>query len=530
MKHKIYCSKTFQVKAKDIALDSLFNLFPINFCWMDKNGYVLGCNQQVLDSQEIPSFTDIIGKHTKEIASESAWENTQKVIERGEPVTAEETHLRKDGSTLCFLSMKSPMKDCDGNIIGVVNIALDITERKSMEMNLRLLKEAAELADKVKTEFLTNMRHDLRTPLTGILSISEFLENGEIESSRKKYLKDIRHCAESMLNHLNQIVNHIKAESGEFSIIEKEFNIHDVLYDVHKMMLPVATSKKLNFTLMLDHIPYYLIGDAGRTQRILMNLVSNALKFTEKGFVKINAKWLPITHEEGALQLIIEDSGIGIPHDKQYVIFEKFHKLNPSHEGVYKGDGLGLNIVKQFLEDIRGEYTLKSDPGKGTVFKVQIPYKKSISNNSFPYEVCQMYCSKPIEELSADYGLQSESKKKKILLVEDHQIISRVSKDILEKLDLEVDIANNGKEALNLIDNQYNLVIMDIGLPDISGYAVTRCIRENKNPLISQVPVIAITAHSEEEEIKLALEAGVNEIFPKPLTQKLAELIKSKVS
>ena len=526
MKHKIYSNKTFQVKAKDVALDSLFNLFTINFCWMDKDGYVLGCNQQVLDSLDIASFTDIIGKHTSEIASEIAWENTQKVIETGEPITVEETHVRKDGTNTYFLSMKNPMKDCDENVIGVVNIALDITERKSMEMNLRQLKEAAELADNVKTEFLTNMRHDLRTPLTGILTISEFLENGEVESSRRKYLKDIKHCAESMLNHLNQIVSHIKAESGEFSILEKEFNIHDVLHDVHQIMLPVATSKKLDFTLMLDHIPYYLIGDAGRTQRILMNLISNAIKFTEKGFVKINAKWLPITNQEGVLQFVIEDSGIGIPQDKQYIIFEKFHKLNPSHEGVYKGDGLGLNIVKQFLEDIRGDYTLKSDLGKGTLFKVQIPYKKSSSNNSFPYEVCKMYGYKPVEELNT----VTHESKKKILLVEDNQIISRVSKDILEKLDLEVDIANNGKEAINLMDNQYNLVIMDIGLPDISGYAVTRCIRESKNPLISQVPIIAITAHSEEEERKLAIEAGVNEIFPKPLTQQLAEFIKTQVS
>jgi len=530
MKHKIYCNKTFQLKAKDIALDSLFNLFPINFCWMDTAGYILGFNQQMLDSLDTTDFVSIIGRHSSDIFNKIAWENTKTVIKTGKPLTVEEIHVLKDGTTLYFLSMKNPMKDCDGNIIGVVNIALDITERKSMEMNLKLLKEAAELADKVKTEFLTNMRHDLRTPLTGILSISEFLENGEIESSRKKYLKDIKHCAESMLNHLNEIVNHIKAESGEFSIIEKEFNIHDVLYDVHKMMLPVATSKKLDFTLMLDHIPHWLIGDSGRTQRILMNLISNALKFTDKGFVKINAKWLPITHQEGVLQLIIEDSGIGIPHDKQYIIFEKFHKLNPSHEGVYKGNGLGLNIVKQFLEDIRGEYTLKSDLGKGTIFKVQIPYKKSISNHSFPYEVCKMYCSEPVEAVIANYGLKSEPKKKKILLVEDHQIIARVSKDILEKLDLEVDIASNGTEALYLIDNQYDLVIMDIGLPDISGYTVTRCIRENKNPLISQVPIIAITAHSEEEERKLALEAGVNEIFPKPLNQQLAEFIKSKVS
>lgn len=536
MKHKIYSNNTFQLKAKDIALDAVFNLLPINFCWFDRKGYLLGCNQNLIDCFNINSFKDVVGKHSTELVSETTWSNTQKVLSSGESFIGEEIHLDKNFNPIYFLSMKHPMKDCNGDVIGVVNISFDITDRKSMEMNLRELKDAAELANKVKTDFLTNMRHDLRTPLTGILSISEFLQNSEAESFKKNYLNDIKNCAESMLSHLNQILHHIKAESGEFLILEEEFNIHNVLQDVHKMMSPVAKSKQLDFTLVIDHVPKILIGDAGRTQRILMNLVSNAIKFTQQGFVGIEAKWIDINSEEGVLNLVIEDSGIGIALDKQTIIFEKFHRLHPSHEGVYKGDGLGLNIVKQFLRDIKGEYTLTSDLGKGTVFKVKIPYKAPLTNSRL-HEVYKMHSSLPlnsIHELITPISPPSEnssiSKKKKILIVEDNEIISRISKDILEALDLEVDVAENGEKALSLLHKQYNLVIMDIGLPDISGYDVTRYIRGHSNPEVAKVPIIAITAHSEEEERKLAMEAGANEIFPKPLTQELAKYIKTQVS
>lgn len=523
MKHKIYSNKTFQVKAKDVALDSLFNLFPINFCWLNKEGYILGFNEQMLYSLKTTDFTDIIGKHSLDIFNPIAWENSKTVIRTGQTLTVEEEHLNEEGNKVFFLSMKSPIKDCDNNTIGIVLIAIDITERKSMEMNLIALKEAAELSDKVKTEFLTNMRHDLRTPLTGICSISEFLENGEQELTRKNYLRDIKYCAESMLSHLNEIIDRVKAETGEFVLVEKEFNIHSVLYDIYQMMQPIAQSKKIDFTLELDHIPAALMGDAARIQRIFMNLISNALKFTQVGFVRVIAKWRIVSSESGVLHVSIEDSGVGIPADKQSIIFEKFHRLHAAHEGVYKGDGLGLNIVKQFLQDIRGDYILKSDLGKGTTFEVKIFCRTPPST---PYEAYKMYCSKSIEELNAAPTVQ----KKKILLVEDNEIISRISKDILEALNLEVDVARDGKEALCLLDNQYNLVIMDIGLPDISGYQVTKYIRSHQNPIISQVPVIAITAHAEEEERKLAMDAGVNEMFPKPLNQELAKWIKSQVS
>ncbi len=529
MNHKIYSNKTFQLKAKDIALDAIFNLFPVNFCWMDEKGYVLGCNQTLIDCFNINSFKDIIGKHTTEIASDTAWSNTQKVLASGESFVGEEIHLDKNFNTIYFLSMKHPMKDCGGDVIGVVNIAFDITERKTMEMNLRELKEAAELADKVKTEFLVNMRHDLKTPLSGIVTISEFLQNTESESTKKNYLQDIKQCAESMLSHLNEIIDHVKAESGEFSIVEREFDIHTILKDIYQMMLPMATSKQLDFTFSLDHIPPIFIGDVARTERILLNIISNAIKFTEGGHVRIFINWCQVSNDKGILEFIIDDSGIGIPEDKKDIIFEKFQRLNPSYEGVYTGNGLGLHIVKRFIQDLNGEYELISFLGKGTIFKVRLPYKvptikmrygESSSKTEIHFQAQSLLKTPPPPIPTFD-------KKHKILLVEDNQIISRISKEILEKLNLEVDVAENGKKALEFAGKYfYDLILMDIGLPDMDGYKVTRHLRSCN----ITTPIIAITAHTESEERNLAIEAGMNEMFSKPLTQEMAEAIKAQLS
>lgn len=531
MKNKIYFNKTFQVKAKDIALDSLFNLFPINFSWVDKNGFFLGCNQELMRCLNIQSFDDILGKHVTIFSDKSIWENTQKVIATGEPFIGEEVHLTTTGSKLYFWSMKNPIKDCDNNIIGAVNIALDITERKSMEMNLRQLKESAELADKVKTEFLTNMRHDLRTPLSGIVTISEFLENSETESTKKSYIQDIKECAESMLTHLNELLDHIKVESGEYSLVEKKFNIHEVLKDVYQMMLPSANSKGLEFTLHLQYIPSDLISDSTRIQRILINLISNAIKFTEKGHVRIFINWKYSENGKGVLEFIIDDSGIGIPEDKKEMVFEKFYRLNPSYEGVYSGSGLGLNIVKKFIQELNGKYELISSLTKGTVFKVQIPCKVPVIKISYAESLNTTDFTVPPQDLSTKGNLNFMEKTPKILLVEDNPIISRISKDLLESLNCKVDIAETGTKALELANQyHYDLVLMDIGLPDIDGYTVTEKIRLNKNKAISTAPIIAITAHSEDEERQRCLNVGMSQMITKPLTREVAESILSKLS
>lgn len=361
--------------SKDIAFDSLFNLFKINFSWTNEEGFILGCNLQMLDCLNMSDFSEIIGKHHSNFSSKSAWENTQEVIKTGNSITAEEIHTKENGEPVYFLSMKSPIKAKDGKIIGAVILAVDITERKLLEFELEKALEASQLSDRTKTQFLRNMRHDLRTPLSGILTISEYLENTELDPEKKQYLGDIHKSSNSLLNHLNEILDYTKIESGELPIVDKKFDIYKILDDIYRMMRTIATSKKLDFNVSVDiSTPKNLIGDNVRTERILINIISNALKFTEKGHVHVSSSWIPKNETKGVIQFTIEDTGIGIPADKQDMVFERFNKLNASYSGVYTGAGLGLRLVKQFLEEIGGQHELESELGKGTTFKVFIPY------------------------------------------------------------------------------------------------------------------------------------------------------------
>jgi two-component system, OmpR family, aerobic respiration control sensor histidine kinase ArcB len=369
-------------QAKEIAFDALFNLLPINFSWVDTRGYILGCNQRLLDCLKIEEMGDILGRHMKDFVPDVIWENTKSVIEKGEDIIFEEMYKDKNDNNGYFLSIKSPVKSKEGKVLGIVIISIDITDRKLMEIELEQSKVAVQLADKAKTEFLRNMRHDLRTPFCGIIGNAELLESKEKDAGKKQQLRDIIESSESLLNHLNEILDYVKTESGEMPVTEKEFDIHSVLEDVYQMMLPSAKHKKLDFKFLVDkNIPRFLIGDIMRTQRILMNIITNSIKFTEKGYIHVSVGWSEKSDQKCVVQFIIEDTGIGIPPDKKEAIFEKFFRLTPSYNGTYTGSGLGLNIVKQFLDEVEGQYDIQSELGKGTTFKISIPYKVPLLDN-----------------------------------------------------------------------------------------------------------------------------------------------------
>lgn len=507
MKNQIYCSDTLRDEAEKIAFDSLFNLLPVNFTWIDKEGRVLGCNDKVLKCLKINSFNDIFGKLSKELFLNGASENTQRVLKTGEALISDEEHHAPDGTITYFLSIKSPIRS-DGKIVGLVNIAVDISDRKQLEEELTKEKAALELADKIKTEFLSSMRHDLRTPLSAICNIVELLDKKETDSEKKGYLKDIRFCTESILGQLNNILDHVKIETGELEVIEQKFNLSELLERIYKVLIPEAENKNLDFKISSNiNLPSCLYGDPVRTERVLMNVISNSIKFTEKGFVRVALDWISLEEGKGVAQFTIEDSGIGIPEDKFEHIFEQFTRLTDATQGTYPGTGLGLNIVKRFLSDIDGRYDVISELGKGSKFNICIPYKIPVIKANKPKK-----------------GVKRRVNK--ILLVEDHPVISKMCKvmlEDLEELNCKVDLATSGQAALELIEaNIYDLVLLDIGLPDIEGNVVAKCIRDHENPDVSEVPIVAVTAHTEDEQARKCLDSGIQEIIIKPLSSDIA--------
>lgn len=503
IEHNVICiDKALQFHTEHLVLNSLLTMLPVNFLWCNETGQVIGCNESYMKFFEHhESIKDLIGLHLKEFGSKEAWNNTKKVLESGESLLIEESHLTKRGEKIHFLSMKSPLVK-NNKIVGAVIIAIDITDRKRLEIDLINSRESLLISNESKKNFLDNVRHDLRFPFTGILGLSQLLLSNETDPIKRDSLKDIVQSSELLLANLNDIMRFVELENGHISDVNNEFDIQKVLQEVFVIMTPTAKNKRLDFSVKIDKpFSQHVVGNDRKLQRILLNLVSNAIKFTDSGYVEITGSWFQESDSKGIAQIIVSDTGIGVPNDKKDFIFGKFNRLDPAYHGKYEGKGLGLAIVKEFLGDIGGQISIESEVGVGSHFKIAVPFELSLFHK--------------IEKLSSNANAH------KILLVEDYPLVSKISKKILEENDIvrcSVDVAETGKEALELSkNNKYELILMDIGLPDMTGYEVTKKIISSKNSVNSKTPIVALTAH--DEVIQNCIDAGMIDLIPKPLSE-----------
>jgi len=330
----------------------------------------------------------IIGKtdhdlFSKEMADKFQ-ENDRYVIETGKELVKEEVAILPSGRKVVQLSRKKPLLDRNGNIIGVIGSTVDITYLKEIENELRTEKDKAEAANKAKTEFLQNMRHDIRTPLGGIVGFLEILRDEKDLEKIRRYTHMLAEAGHELLRFLNDILESVNVGSGDIPLLKKKFDLTKIFENVIKLQQPKANEKNLKLHVSFDrNIPRYLISDPIRIYRILLELVVNALKFTDHGSVSINAKLAKKNEREVVIKIEVEDTGSGIPIEKQQEIFLRFKRLTPSYEGIYKGAGLGLSIVKQFIDDLGGEiYHEKSSTNTGAKFVCVIPVKESLIDDN----------------------------------------------------------------------------------------------------------------------------------------------------
>lgn len=258
----------------------------------------------------------------------------------------------------------------------ILGIYIDITHQKDMEKILISEKEKAEAANKAKTEFLYNVRHDVRTPFSGLLALSQLLEQEEKNPQKKEYLHYIAQSAQELLNYLNEIVEYIELEDSTISILYKPFDIRKVVDEIITIMLPMVKYKFIKIESQIaDEIPQEVIGDRYRVHRILLNLVGNAVKFTKEGGVIVG---IDVAKKEGhnmILKIWVKDTGIGISEDKYNVVFERFNRLTASYSGIYKGTGLGLWAVKRLMDELGGQVFVESQLNKGSLFTSLIPFE-----------------------------------------------------------------------------------------------------------------------------------------------------------
>lgn len=359
-------------------LVNIINCTPGSLYWKDRNGRYLGCNQFMVDTSGLKTVNDIIGKTDSDLWPDYATElskNDQYVIQTGKTLNTEEEVRIANGKLMYFAGVKMPLRNENNEIIGVIGNSLDISSLKLAEQELKIAKEEAEKSNLLKTEFIRNMEHDIRTPFVGIYAMTKILAEKETDEEKKHILFAITDSAKQLLDYCNGILDFAKLEAGGLPLLAKKFNLRQLINNVAVMEKPAVEIKKLCFfTEYPDNVAEIFISDPLRIQRILINLASNAVKFTENGYIKISTKIAKKTANKNIIvKICVEDTGIGIPKEKHTIIYEKFYRLNPSNNGHYKGSGLGLTVVKQLVEELNGEIEIDSKPNKGSKFTFILP-------------------------------------------------------------------------------------------------------------------------------------------------------------
>lgn len=430
----------------------------------------------------------------------------------GESKTVDLLIYRKDGSSFWGEWHVSPIRDGHGRITHSVCLLTDMTDMKQAQEALMLAKEEAERASAIKGSFLATMSHEIRTPLNGLLGVLQLLKDSRLDEDQTKLLQVALNSGYALHEIINDILDFTRIDAGKVTLANDPFSLRELLRHCRELTAPVASSKNLELQLEINEsLPDRLLGDAGRIRQILLNLVTNAIKYTEKGSVTIRVSHLlsqtSVDKSTALLRFEVIDTGIGISASDQDRLFEEFSRVENSYTRRFSGTGLGLAISKRIVALMHGEIGIESRPGQGSKFWFMLPLvidpqrnvigEKNMTEKDMPYP--------PTPNLH------------RVLLVEDSPTNRLVTGRFLEKAGYAFDEAVSGAAAIEAARTRsYDLVLMDVSMPGMDGLEATQRIRE-LGGWASRVPVIALTAHVMEGDRERCLAAGMNDHLPKPV-------------
>lgn len=517
-----YSSKLASQYALSLIEASLDPLVTIN-----TEGKITDMNEATVNitgwAREKLKGTDFFDYFTE---PQKAREVYQQVFAKGSVADSPLTLRHKDGKLTDVLFNGSVYKDDKDNVLGVVIVARDVTDQKRIATELLEAKNAAELATKIaevaqlkaenatliaenavkaKQQFLSNMSHEIRTPMNAIIGFTKVVLKTDLTAKQKEYLTAIKISGDALIVLINDILDLAKVDAGKMVFEQTPFKLkRSISSMLHLFEIKIQERNLKLIKEYDDRIPDVLMGDSVRLHQIIMNLVSNAVKFTASGSITVSVRMLSEDDENVTIQFDVKDTGIGIDQSKLSNIFDDFQQATSGTSRLYGGTGLGLAIVKQLVEPQGGTIDVTSQLGAGSTFSFVLSFSKTNEDAILDAELVE---------------LDAEIKNIKVLVVEDIPLNQLLMKTLLDDFGFEKDIADNGEIAIEKLKNKdYDIILMDLQMPVMNGFAATEYIR---NTMLSNIPIIALTADVTTVDLDKCKMVGMNDYIAKPIDERL---------
>lgn len=478
----------------------------------DRAGRFITANVSLQRLLKLESVDELIGKTDYDFSPPEMACNyvadDQNVMRTGEPLfDREECHSGVDGSGIWLLTTKVPLRSSDGDVVGVVGIGHDITQRKQAEKETLAAKELADKANRAKSDFLANMSHEIRTPMNAIIGMTDLLLETQLDASQRNFLSMVQGSGEALLSVINDILDFSKIEAGKLDIEPQPFDLRESLGDTMKTLGLKAHAKGLELAFRVDPaLPRFVVGDAGRIRQIVVNLVGNAIKFTESGEVVVEVHVASSYGDEIQLDFSVRDTGIGIPEDKCATIFEEFEQADTSTTRRFGGTGLGLAISSRLVSLMGGAISVESEVGEGSQFSFGIRLEKA--PEGFENQLAQnvVYVGGT-----------------RVLVVDDNATNRLILQEMLSNWGMIPVLVASAQQAIDAMKDAhrrqepFQLVVSDVHMPEIDGYEFAETMRAIVD--LSNTPIILLTSAGQEGEAELRARLQISERLMKPVKQ-----------
>ncbi len=494
------------------VLRALIDNVPDRMYVKDGTSRFVLANAAVAQVNGVKSHEDLIGKsdfdfYPKEIA-EAFYQSEQDLMRSKQPLyDREEPATDSAGKQVWVLTTKVPLFDSKGEVIGIAGIGRDITLRKNLEIEWQKAKEAAEAASRAKSDFLANMSHEIRTPLNGIIGMTELALDTELTSEQKDYLETVKLSSDALLAVINDILDFSKIEAGKIDLEEVDFDLRECLESTLKTLAVRANAK--NIELLCDiapDVPEMVKGDPGRLRQVVTNLVGNSLKFTEKGEVSLKVQTDARDGDDRLVHFVVTDTGIGIPEDKQKLIFDPFSQADTSTTRKYGGTGLGLTITSRLVGMMGGKIWVESQLGSGSRFHFTVDFEDTHSQAS-----------------SSTLTRHENLPGVRVLVVDDNETNRRILDNMLGNWGMRVTCVASGNAALTELagtwpsPDPYGLIISDVNMPEMDGFQLVERIRER--PDLTSAIIMMLSSARYRGDSERFKELGVAALLTKPIRQ-----------